>query len=179
LEESWIPFATASGVTLRYPSARVERVGFHQANHEGAQQIDPLPDAVNPVTMEARDRLTGDRTAADVVSDPDLEVRAPVSGRVIAANAYTLYCKYRDELVFIDPDDHPGWEVKVLHIVGVQVAPGDHVVAGETVIALHPHQLPFTSDVDNYRTVDPAWPHVHLEVIDLSIPDIPNPGSGC
>jgi hypothetical protein len=178
LEQDWIQFATSSGVSLFYPSARVERIGFHQSNHEGAQQIDPLPDAVRPVTMATRDRLSGDRSAADVVSDPALEVRAPVSGRVVAANSYVLYCDYTDELVFIEPDEHPGWRIKVLHVVGVQVAPGDRVVAGQTPIALHPHQLPFGSQVDDYRTVDPPWPHVHIEVVDLSIPDVPNPGSG-
>ena len=177
-EQPWIQFATSSGVSLFYPSARVERIGFHQSNHEGSQQIDPLPNAAAPVTMTTRDRLSGDRTAADVVSDPQLEVRAPVSGTVVAANAYVLYCSYTDELVFIEPDEHPGWVVKVLHVVGVQVAPGDRVVAGQSVIALQPHQLPFGSQVDEYMTVGPAWPHVHIEVIDLSIPDIPNPGSG-
>jgi hypothetical protein len=178
LEQDWIQFATASGVSLFYPSARVERIGFHQSNHEGSQQIDPLPNAMAPVTMATRDRLSGDRTAADIVSDPQLEIRAPVSGTVVAANTYVLYCNYTDELVFIEPDEHPGWRVKVLHVVGVQVAPGDRVVAGQSVIALQPHQLAFGSQVDELKVVDPAWPHVHVEVIDLSIPDIPNPGSG-
>lgn len=178
LEQPWIQFATSSGVTVHYPSARVERIGFHQSNHEGAQQIDPLGDAMGPVTMATRDRLSGDRTAADVVSDPELEVRAPVTGTVVAANSYVLYCNYTDELVFIEPDEQPGWRIKVLHVVGVQVAPGDRVVAGQSVIALHPHQLPFGSQVDEYATVTPAWPHVHIEVVDLSIPDVPNPGSG-
>jgi hypothetical protein len=179
LVTQWVVFGSGGDVALAYPSARVERIGFHQSNHEGAQQIETLPEAMYPVTMGTRDRYAADRTAADVVSDPELEVRAPVTGTVTAANAYTLYCKYTDELVFIEPDAHPGWVVKVLHVAGVQVAPGDRVVAGETVIAAHPHQLPFGSQVDDFRTVDVPWPHVHIEVVDPSIPDIPNPGSGC
>jgi hypothetical protein len=179
MEQAWIPFAAAGGVTLHYPSRRVERVGFHQSNHEGAQQLDVLPGAAAPVTLENRGRYTADRTAADVVSDPVVEVRAPVSGTVKVASSYTLYCRYTDDYVIIEPDDHPGWEVKILHILGLHVAPGNRVVAGETVIADHPHQLPFTSDVDAYRTADPAWPHVHVEIDDPSIENVPNPGSGC
>jgi hypothetical protein len=59
------------------------------------------------------------------------------------------------------------------------VGRGDRVVAAETVLAPRPRQLPFESQVDELRTVDPAWPHVHIEVVDPSIPDIPSPGGGC
>lgn len=174
------PFATTGGITLYHPGRYVEHVGFHQANNDGAQQLDPLPSAARPFVEATRDRGTGDRTAADVVMAPDTEVRAPVSGTVTYAVSYTLYCKYTDDIVIIDPDDRPGWQVKVLHILGLRVAEGDRVVAGETVIADKAHQLPFPSQVDDSRTADPAWPHAHIEVVDPSIPDIPNPGTdGC
>jgi biotin carboxyl carrier protein len=179
VEQAWTPFAAAGGVTLSHPSSRVERVGFHQSNHEGAQQLEPLPAAVAPATMEARHRLTGSRTAADVVIDPAVEVRAPVSGTVKRAGTYVLYCEHSDDFVVIEPDARPGWEVKVLHIDGVQVAAGDRVMAGETVIAGGPTPLPFESQVDELTTAATAWPHVHIEVIDLAIPDIPSPGGGC
>jgi hypothetical protein len=39
-------------------------------------------------------------------------------------------------------------------------------------------RLPFESQVDEY-TAQPANPHVHIEVIDPSIPNIPGPGGGC
>ena len=39
-------------------------------------------------------------------------------------------------------------------------------------------QLPFVSQVDEF-TAEPSNPHVHVEVIDPSIPDIPTPGGGC
>jgi hypothetical protein len=68
--------------------------------------------------------------------------------------------------------------VKILHILGLEVSPGDRVEAGVTVIADHAHQLPFASQVDDIRTADPAWPHVHIEVTDPSIPNVPNGGSG-
>lgn len=179
IEQAWTPFATVGGIMLHHPSARVERVGFHQSNHEGAQQLEALLTVANPVTLETRDRLTGDRTAADVVVDPAVEIRAPATGVVKRAGTYVLYCEHSDDYAVIEPDNHPGWEVKILHINGVQVRAGDRVVAGETVIAGGPTQLPFESQVDDIRTVDPAWPHVHMEVVDPSIPNIPSPGGGC
>jgi murein DD-endopeptidase MepM/ murein hydrolase activator NlpD len=177
-EEAWTPFATVGGVVLHHPSRRVERVGFHQSNHEGAQQLDVLPTAVAPVTLEGRGRLTRTRTAGDVVSDPTLEVRATATGRVKRAGTYVLYCKYSDDYLVVEPDRHPGWEVKMLHIDGVLLHAGDRVVAGETVVASRPTKLPFESQVDE-RTASPHWPHVHIEVVDPSIPNRPSPGSGC
>ena len=175
-DQPWSPFATVGGVVLQHPSARVERVGFHESNHDGARELEPLPTAVDPVTLETRERGTGARTAADVVADPDVEIRAPVTGRVKRAGTYVLYCDHSDDYAVIEPDARPGWEVKVLHIDGVLVAAGDHVQAGQTVLAPRPTRLPFESQVDE-ATADPPWPHVHIEVVDPSIPDRPSGGS--
>lgn len=174
-EEAWTPFATVGGVTLTHPSSRVERVAFHQSNHDGARQLTALPGAVRPMTLEDRERDTGGAGAVDVVVDPGSEIRAPVTGRVKRAGRYVLYCKYTDDYVVIAPDDQPAWEVKVLHIAGVQVRAGDRVVAGHTVLAPRATQLPFQSQVDEVRTADPAWPHVHIEVVDPTIRDRPGP----
>jgi murein DD-endopeptidase MepM/ murein hydrolase activator NlpD len=174
-EEAWTPFATAGGVTLTHPSSRVEHVGFHQSNNDGARQLTALPTAVAPVTLDDRERDTGGRGAADVVVDPATEIRAPVTGRVKRAGRYVLYCKYTDDYVVIEPDSHPGWEVKILHIAGVAVRAGNRVVAGQTVLAPGPAHLPFESQVDEIRTAEPAWPHVHIEVVDPTIPDRPGP----
>jgi murein DD-endopeptidase MepM/ murein hydrolase activator NlpD len=174
-EEAWTPFATVGGLTLTHPSSRVERVAFHQSNHDGARQLTALPSAVRPTMLEDRERDTGGAGAADIVVDPDTEIRAPVTGRVKRAGRYVLYCKYTDDYVVIAPDDQPGWEVKVLHIAGVQVRAGDRVVAGPTVQAPRATQLPFGSQVDEVRTADPAWPHVHIEVVDPTIRDRPGP----
>ncbi|HEX2275178.1 MAG TPA: hypothetical protein VHG90_15025 [Acidimicrobiales bacterium] len=179
VDQAWTPFATVGGVRLVHPSSRVERVGFHEANHDGARQLEPLPTAVAPTTLETRERLTGSRTAADVVVDPAVEIRAPVTGRVKRAGTYVLYCDHRDDYLAIEPDEHRGWEVKVLHIDGVLVRSGDRVIAGRTVLAPRPTQLPFESQVDEVSPVRPAWPHVHIEVVDPSIPDRPSPGGGC
>ena len=175
-EQAWTPFATVGPLTLTHPSSRVERVAFHQSNHDGARQLTALPSAVVPLTLEDRERDTGGQGAVDIVVDPATEIRSPVTGRVKRAGTYVLYCKHSDDYVVIEPDDHPGWEVKILHIDGVQVRPGNRVVAGRTVLAPRPTQLPFESQVDEVRTTDPAWPHVHIEVVDPAIPDRPGPG---
>jgi hypothetical protein len=177
-DQAWTPFASAGGVTLRHPASRVELVGFHQSNHEGARQQTVLPGAIRPRTLPTRERLTTARTAADVVVDPAKQIRAPVTGRVKRAGTYVLYCKYSDDYLVIEPDSHPGWEVKVLHIDHEIPKVGDRVVAGETVIAHRATKLPFESDVDEL-TASPHWPHVHIEVVDPSIPNRPSPGSGC
>jgi hypothetical protein len=178
IEQQWIAFGVAGDVTLHYPSPRVERIGFHQSNNEGARHIEPIATGIPATTMETRDRLSDPNSSADVVVDPESEIRAPVSGVVVSAGSYDLYCGLFDYFINIEPDDHPGWRVKVLHITGLSVAPGDRVVQGETVIAPTARQLPFASQVDDLRVVDPAWPHVHIEVVDPSIPNVPNPGSG-
>ena len=177
-DQPWVSFARVGGVTLSHPSARVERVAFHESNHDGARQLEPLATAVDPMTLETRDRGTGSRTAADVVVDPASEIRAPVTGTVKRAGSYVLYCDYSDDFVVVEPDVHPGWEVKVLHIEGVTVRAGDRVTARETVLAPRPAKLPFESQVDE-SSVAPAWPHVHMEVVDPAIPDRPTPGGGC
>ena len=171
--------ATAGPVTLLHPALRVERVGFHESTHEGAQQVDPAPTAASPTTLESRERGTSHRSAIDVVVDPGVEIRAPVTGRVKRAGTYVLYCDYSDDFAVIEPDDRPGWEVKLLHIDGVRVRRGMRVVAGETVMARRATQLPFQSQVDEIAPVQPAWPHVHIEVVDLAIPNVPSPGGGC
>jgi biotin carboxyl carrier protein len=172
------PFATAAGLTLVHPAAAVERVGFHESNHDGAQTFVAAPTAAAPVELESRERDTAPNSAADIVVDPEGEIRAPVSGVVKRSGGYILYCRHRDDYVVIAPDGQPDLEVKVLHINGVQVAPGQRVEAGQTVLAPRPTQLPFESQVDE-TTASPAWPHVHLEVVDPRIKDRPSPGGGC
>jgi hypothetical protein len=180
VDTGYSPYAMSAGVTLHHPSARVEHVGFHQSNHDGARDQEPLPTAARPMVLESRGgRVTSPRSAADVVVEPGSEIRSPVTGTVKRGGPYVLYCDNRDEFLVITPDGFPDLEVKLLHVVGLQVAAGQRLEAGVTVVARHANQLPFESQVDESRTADPAWPHVHIEVVDTTIPDQPNPGSGC
>jgi len=172
------PFATVAGLTVVHPAAAVERVGFHESNHDGAQSFVVAPTAAAPMELESRARDTAPNSAADIVVDPEGEIRAPVSGVVKRSGGYVLYCEHRDDYVVIRPDGQPELEVKILHISGVQVVPGQRVEAAVTVLAPRPTQLPFASQVDE-TTASPAWPHVHIEVVDPRIKDRPSPGGGC
>ncbi|MGI8792169.1 MAG: hypothetical protein ACR2H3_03175 [Acidimicrobiales bacterium] len=172
------PFATVDSVTLVHPAAVVERVAFHQSNHEGAREMVATASAAQVTMLESRGRLSALTSSADIVVEPGGEIRAPVTGRVLRAGSYVLYCKTTDDYVVIEPEGRPGWEVKILHVQREQVSPGQQVVAGVTPIAAHATVLPFVSQVDKLRVEDPAWPHVHIEVIDPSIPNVPNGGSG-
>ncbi|MEZ5166388.1 MAG: hypothetical protein R2695_07805 [Acidimicrobiales bacterium] len=170
-------YGSAGGVVLHLPARRVEMIGFHEAGHDGSRQQELLDGVVPSVVMDSRGRNTGSRTAADVVVAPDEEIRSPVTGTVIRGGTYVLYCDYSDDFVVIEPDGEPGWEVKMFHFDGLRLRVGDRVEA-VTVVASRATVLLFESQVDEY-TAAPHNPHVHIEVIDPSIPDIPTPGSGC
>lgn len=157
-------------------STGVELIGFHQANHDGARDL-TATDAVPSLVMESRGRGTGLSSAADVVTAPGVRIFSPVTGTVKRAGTYTLYCRHSDDFMVVEPDGLPGVEVKLLHIDGVQVRAGQRVVAGVTPVAKGPTPLPFSSQVDDHSSFR-DWPHVHVEVVDTSIPDRPNGGSG-
>jgi murein DD-endopeptidase MepM/ murein hydrolase activator NlpD len=171
-EQQWVPYATAGPVTLHLPSDRVEAIGFHQSALDGAQPQNALPGAPRWFRMSSRDRDTTPQGAADIVVQPDHEIRAPVTGTVLRAGTYTLYCDYVDQYAVIEPDARPGWEVKVLHMEGLTVKKGQRVEAGVTWLALHARVLPFPSQVEE-DTGLPRWPHVHVEVDDPTVPDRP------
>ncbi len=171
------PYAVVGEVTLHAPVDVVELIGLHQSGHDGAQPQRLLDTGLPSVVLDDRGRDTRPAGAADVVVRPDGEVRAPVSGTVLRAGSYTLYCRYTDQYLVVEPDEHPGWEVKLLHFEGLAVGKGARVEAGVTVVGSHARRLPFASQVDE-RTANPAWPHVHIEVVDPSVPDRPS-GGGC
>lgn len=135
VDTGFAPFAVVEQLVLSHPAAQVEIVGFHEASHDGARQMDATAEAARPVELQSRSRGTDSRTAADIVVPPDAEIRAPVTGTVTRAGSYVLYCEHRDDYAVIDPDGRPGYEVKVLHIDGVQVQPGQRVEEGVTVLA--------------------------------------------
>ncbi len=177
--QDWVPYATVGPVTLVHPSAAVGQIGFHQSGHDGAQQQTATDDLATPtLTMASRGRGTASRSASDIAVHPLFEIRSPVSGTVLRAGSYILYCDHRDDFVVIEPDDRPGWEVKVLHISGVQVRAGDTVEAGVTVLAPGSTKFSFRSQIDKF-TAEPSWGHVHIEIVDPSIPDRPSTGPGC
>ena len=169
--------ATIGDLTLHLPANRVERIGFHESGHDGSQAQAVLEGDTKVMTMASRRRGNDPHSAADIVVHPEAEIRSPVTGTVLRAGTYTLYCKYSDHYLVIEPDARPGYEVKVLHFEGLSVAKGDRVVAGETKVGANVRKLPFESQVDDF-TADPSSGHIHIEVVDPSIPDRPS-GGGC
>ena len=170
-------FALAGDLEVRMPVSRYETVGFHESGHDGAFQLEVV-DLDDWTTLASRGRGTGSRTAADIVTRVDEPVMAPIDGTVIRAGSYTLYCDHTDNFVVIKPSGRPGWELKIFHFSGLQVGVGDEVIASDTMIGTGGRILPFVSQVDEF-TAEPSNPHVHLEVIDTSIPDRPSSGGGC
>jgi murein DD-endopeptidase MepM/ murein hydrolase activator NlpD len=170
-------FATAGDLEVRMPVSRYETVGFHESGHDGAFQLQVVT-IDDWLTLPSRGRGTGSRTAADIVVPIGEPVLAPIDGTVIRAGTYTLYCDHSDSFVVIEPDGRPGWELKIFHFDGLGVQVGDTVVAASTQIGTQGKVLPFESQVDAY-TAEPSNPHVHIEVIDTSIPDRPSTGGGC
>lgn len=177
-EQPFERFAVIEGIPLHYPAAVVEAVGFHESGHDGSKAWPVNDVAAQWTVLDSRERDTHPRSAADVVVQPDTEIRSPVTGTVVAAQTYVLYCEHSDDLLFIEPDEQPGWQVRIFHISGLQVSVGDRVEAGVTVIAPGATQLPFVSQVDE-ETAEPSWPHVHIEIVDPSIPDRPTATPGC
>jgi hypothetical protein len=154
---------------LAMPSTVIERGGFHQSTHPGALPMStPDQPLVRTTVMASRGRGTSLTGAIDVATEPDTAITSPVSGVVARAGSYTLYCRYTDGYIVINPDERPDLEVKILHVQGVAVRSGDRVETGQFV-ADHATLFPFQSQIDAL-TGEPSWPHVHIEVVDPSIP---------
>lgn len=172
------PLGVVGGITVLYPVGHIELIGFHEAGHPGSLEIEPVDSAVPSLTMASRLRGTNSQSAADIVVPPGEPVLSPVSGTVVASKQYVLYCKYDDRLVYIEPDGQPGWQVKLFHLEGEGPPVGSRVEAGVTRVGTGARALPFESQVD-VHSADPSWPHVHLEVVDTTVPDTRPPGPGC
>jgi biotin carboxyl carrier protein len=183
--DAWRDHALAmhEGLTIVLPSPDVVLAGFHEASRPGARDLgltaapdrdlgrrpvphtdidDPLPTMVLP----SRSRPTGSATAIDVALPAGRAVHAPVSGTVVTVEPYLLYGRYPDTRIVVRPDGRPDLRLVVLHVTGPQVAVGDRVEAGRTVLAASATPFPFPSQVDEHtaRVTGRATPHVHLEL---------------
>lgn len=185
------PIARAAGVELVAPSAAAVLVGFHEAAGPGTvpmKSLAPLAvelnegketvvaeeaedDQVAPVMeLPTRDRGQPAASAVDIAVPAWEDIVAPVGGRVTAVSPYTLYGEFADTRIEIEPKGHPGVRVVMIHVGGVEVEPGDVVVAGETVVARTARQFPFSSQIDRFaeEASGAARPHVHMEVIQVA-----------
>ena len=172
-------FARTGSLELELPSRRVELVGFHEASRANAIDLSEVGGApeVRVGLLPSRFRGTGARSAADIVSEPGAEILSPVSGTVVRAGSYELYCRHTDQFLVIEPDGHPGIEVTLLHIEGLEATVGSHLQAGQRVAA-SARKFGFASQIDRY-TQAPSWPHVHVQVVDTRVEVPPSTGGGC
>lgn len=174
-------FAGFGDVALHLPSDTVELVGFHEASKEDALEMTPHgeiavnenttkfspppadPDGARYLVLSSRGRVHPATSAVDVVLRDGVPVTSVVTGTVTDVRPYSLYGKYPDTRIEIRPADRPDLRIVLIHVAGVQVATGDEVVAGETVIAASANRFPFPSHIDRYSEPD-RWPHVHIEI---------------
>lgn len=185
-----VPMARhASGLELLTPSAAPLLVGFHEASTPHAEGLEPVgrpvgasgraavgpsegpadaPVGASYVVMESRGRPFGSTSSIDVAVPEGLEILAPVSGTVLVVEPYRLYGRHDDVRIEIVPDAAPGLRVVLIHLVEATVAPGERVLAGETVIAASGRRLPFASQID--EAVGSPVAHVHVEVQPIDAP---------
>jgi hypothetical protein len=181
------PMATVGALTLHVPGEDAVVVGFHEASTRVPLDLVPLgPMLANENTtrfaptravagaqpyhvLSSRGRAAGPTSAVDIVLRDDQSVLAPISGVVSDVREYWLYGRYLDTRLEIRPHDARDLRVVMVHVSDPQVAAGDHVVVGETVVAAGPTRFPFSSQIDR-ETEPERWPHVHLEVQPWGLP---------
>jgi hypothetical protein len=182
-------FARVRAVTLYLPVPHPVGVMYHEAALPPALELRPLGHLLHNynrfkfhrpaatagpdyIVMSSRGRSQPATSAGDIVLRPDTLVRSPVTGRVVGVRRYSLYCRYPDERVAIEPADDPRLQVVMIHLRGVRIRRGQRVFATLSVIG-RPRDFPFRSQVDDY--LRGGNPHVHIEVEKPS----PNPVPAC
>jgi len=191
-------FASYKSVQLRLPVSvkSLTEVGFHQAAYTYALHLTtPLPTAPTDASKKAkstgrdkgaqetgpsatlngsvlrmwRSRPGKPDSAVDVGADAGQPVFAPVSGTVVKVKRYSLYGKYPDYELHIQPTNHPEIDVVMIHIDDVAVKPGDAVEAGVTRIAVVRHlSHQIHHQLGDYTAN--GGDHVHLQLNNASDP---------
>lgn len=182
-----VVIATVGGLPLVNPAPDATVIGFHEAAGPGPVPLTPAwvmedhnPGRPKPapagdgaeargpqlLVLPSRGRPADATTAMDVAVPEGRPVVSPVSGTVLSVERYVLYGKHEDHIIRIAPDGRPDLAVKVVHIVGPQVAVGQEVEAGRTALAAGAKRFPFSSQIDRFTQQRGAGvgPHVHIEV---------------
>lgn len=173
--------AQVEGIELLVPAHDIVMVGYHEASYDDALRFAPVGrlaenenstkftagvddlSGLDYTVLSSRGRSQGATTAIDVVLAPGVNVIAPVSGTVTSVRPYELYGRHADTRIEIQPDGAPLLRVVLIHVAGVQVAEGDRVEAGRSVLAQEAAIFPFSSQVDRY-TEPLRYGHVHIEI---------------
>ena len=149
------------------------RIGFHQSARDGAQEQAPLASAVPWFTMESRGprhhrprrrrhrrrARPGDPRAGHRHGDPGRHLHAVLRPRRPVRGDRAR----RPTRLGGEGPPHRGPR---------RSSTGQRVEAGVTRLAAHARVLPFPSQVEEYTGL-PPWPHVHVEVVDPTLPDRP------
>lgn len=171
-------FATASGVPLTVPSSEARVVGFHQAASPSALPLEPqgapftnrnlpryTPPPVTPgpdyAILGNRRRGTHPTSAVDIAVPHNTTLMSPVTGTVADVKPYLLYGRHPDLMVTVVPEGRPDLRLVIIHVNGSLVGPGQHLVAGETPLALTAMPFQFGSQIDQFSG---PGPHVHMEM---------------
>lgn len=168
-------FAVVDGLDLRLPGQRIVTIGYHEAREEhldlaprgtavANHGLGPTPTSSDAghdyVILPTRGREGSPTSAVDVVLPAGEDVLAPISGRVVSVAPYLLYDEHEDLQVQIVPDGRPDLVVTLYHVDQVRVRIGQHVTAGETVIAGTARVFDFVAQVEQWG----RGPHVDLRV---------------
>lgn len=192
-------FARVKGLELRLP-VRVEdltEVGFHQASYSYAlrmksampaadmkaakrekgtgrdialQQKGADAELVGSALVMWRNRPGKPDTAVDVGARAGSPVLAPLTGTVVKVKRYSLYGKYDDFELHIQPDGKPGLDLVMIHISDLTVKPGDRVRGGVTPVGT----VRKLSDRVNHQLGDytrGGGDHTHIQLNDATHPD--------
>lgn len=108
-------------------------------------------------------------TAVDVGARPGTEVRAPVSGTILAVRRYLLYDRHEDYEIHIQPDGWPEVDVVLIHVSDVLVDEGDTVIGGVTPIA-SVRSLSDKVDLHLGSYTGNGGDHVHVQLNELPDP---------
>jgi hypothetical protein len=174
-------FAQTLGQRLWLP-AGTKTIGYHESGNPLAAPLAPIgvptvnlnvgrivveanAEAPQYMILPTRRRLPGPTTAVDVALDAGMPVTSPVDGIVADVTEYALYGRIPDVFIDLTPVGRPDLRVRLMHVDGPTVAPGQEVVAGESVLAHTARQLPFPSQIDWFAG---PGPHVHIEVHHLT-----------
>jgi len=171
---------TVDGLDLLVPGAEVLQIGFHEttadrhqlhltphgepvANLNSHRVATPEPSkGGNYLVLPSRNRDGDPMSATDVMLRAGEDVLAPVSGTIVTAASYLLYGEHHDIIVEIRPDDRPDLVVTMFHVDGVRVNAGQHVIAGQSVIADSARVFPFVADIE--AATNTYAPHVDIRV---------------
>jgi murein DD-endopeptidase MepM/ murein hydrolase activator NlpD len=196
-------FASYRSLQIRLPidPSAVTALAFHQASGKKALHMtslvpdadmkraaeikavppfepdEDLPDTVWPGTclrLWRSNRSGQPDTAADVGADAGTAVYAPVSGTVLQVKTYRLYDKYDDCEIHLQPDGWDDVDVVLIHIDGVQIAPGDRVVAGVTQIATV-RKMSDKIEIQLGGYTPNGGDHVHVQLNKVDVPGVYEP----